>query len=185
MLGLNRAVIDSAGQTMKMASVLPETLVELGKRQAGNVPDLVKTQFVKLFRGARAHSPQALDQKVSEELLFVPGRDLHQAVGFLQVGCDLGEKLVGCDSDGCTESLLFSNAPSYLESELPTLPEQRNASGHIEKSFVNRDLFHEISKSPENLHNSTGNLPVLAHIASQVNSLRAPSVGATNGHRGM
>ena len=185
MLGLNWTVVDSAGQTIKMAAVLPEPLVELGKRQADDVPDLVKTQLVKLVRGSRAHAPQALDRKVSEELLFVSERDLHQTVGFVQVGGDLGEKFVGCDSDGCAKSLLFSNAPSYLESELPTLPEQPYASGHVEKSFVDRDLFHEISKSLENLHDPTGNLLVLAHIASQVNSLRAPSVGSTDGHRGM
>ncbi len=139
----DRPVVDALGQPVqRRADGRAEDVGGLAVRQRGESSDGVDAESVQLLLGDRADAPQSPHRKGVEQHPLLVAAHHPDAVGFGQVGGDLGDLLARSGADGGDQARLVENLGLQCRAEgLDVVGRRADQFGRFAERLVERQLF--------------------------------------------
>lgn len=126
-----------------------------------------------------SNAPHPFDRQRREKLfngaLF--GWNYGQAVGFIHIGGDFGEKHVRGYADRGGQSGLFTDVAPYFFCNFVAASEEALCTSDIEEGFVDGEGLNEGGVGFKDAHDMAGNRFVAGHIDGKKNGVAAFLVG--------
>jgi hypothetical protein len=149
--------------------------------------DGVDAGFVEGGTSDFADAPDSVDGERGEEIsdfVGVAGNE-GQAVGFVEVAGELGEKLVVGDTDGGGEPGLFEDVAPDLYGDLFAGTVDAVGPGDVEKGFVDGERLDERGVLFKDAEDALGFGLVAGHIDGEKGGVGAALPGLAGGHGGV